>query len=81
MYVPSRSNSSNKSIATSKRSKSTAKSVRVSVKSAAGSAKGNIAQGQNLAANKGKDIKKSQGDKILEKNEADDNTSFKDYQV
>jgi hypothetical protein len=41
MYVPSRSNSSNKSIATSQRSKSTNKTVRQSVKSASGSVKSN----------------------------------------
>lgn len=80
MYVPSRSNSSNKSISTSKRSKSTNKTVRTSVKSASGSIKSNpVPQGQIKIANKGAG-EKSNGDKILEKNEgADDNTSFKDY--
>lgn len=55
--------------------------MRISVKSASRSVKSNpVPQGQNKLVNKG--AEKSSGDKILEKNEgADDNTSFKDYQV
>jgi hypothetical protein len=52
-------------------------SQKPSVKSATSTGKGVVPQGQLKVENKGAAI----SNKILEKNEAEDNTSFNDYKV